>query len=61
MAKNELFQATNGARSNTRKLLILLTDGVQSRVSGAVDPTRVANELRKMGVTVSNVFHFWPQ
>ena len=57
LAKKELFQVRNGARSNTRKLLIILTDGEQSEVDGAVDPTLVANELRKMGVTVSKTFY----
>ena len=57
LAKKELFQVRNGARANTRKLLIILTDGEQSKVRGAVNPTVVANELRKMGVTVSKSFY----
>ena len=50
----------NGARANTRKLLILLTDGVQTKQRGYVDPTLRANELRKMGVTVSKGISFLP-
>merc|ERR1712136_354052 len=54
-AKEELFQVRNGGRSNTKKLLILLTDGVQTKSRGYVDPTVRANQLRSMGVTVMAV------
>ena len=54
MAKKELFQVSNGGRTNTRKLVILLTDGVQTNQRGSENPAAVANELRAMGITVSD-------
>ncbi len=50
LARDELLQSKNGARVNVPKLLVLLTDGTQTRTADAVDPAIVAAELRQLGV-----------
>jgi len=52
LAEKELFTEANGARSTTRKILIVLTDGVQTKSWGYEDPALVADDLRRMGITV---------
>lgn len=49
-AKSEMFTQKNGARTGVAKLLILLTDGAQTKRPGYVDPAIPAEELRKTGI-----------
>ena len=50
MAKTEMFTAENGGRPNVPKLIIVLTDGSQTKDADAVDPGDIAEELRKSGI-----------
>ena len=50
MAKSDMFSAENGGRTNVPKLIILLTDGSQTKDADAVDPGMIAGELRKAGI-----------
>ena len=50
MAKSEMFTAENGGRPNVPKLIILLTDGSQTKHDDAVNPGDIAKELRKSGI-----------
>ena len=50
MAKSEMFTAENGGRPNVPKLIILLTDGSQTKDADAVDPGGIAEELRQSGI-----------
>ncbi len=47
LAKNQLMSE---ARTDQPKLLILLTDGVQTSGSDSVDPAAIAREIRNMGI-----------
>ena len=51
LAQAELFAVENGARVNTPKILVLLTDGSQTDADGAEAPAKIADELRSIGVT----------
>ena len=48
MAKEELFKES----SAKKKLLILLTDGRQTETGGYEEPSKIAEELRKDGITI---------
>lgn len=50
MAKSDMFTRENGGRAGVPKLIILLTDGSQTKDADATDPGRIAEELRKMGI-----------
>lgn len=52
VAKDELFSKSNGARERVAKILIILTDGAQTRDSDAVDPWTIAETIRNSGVSV---------
>ena len=55
LAKMELFAEENGGRATTPNILILLTDGKQTKgtvKSPADDPAKITEELRKAGVIV---------
>ena len=52
LAHKKLFSVANGARLSTRKILILLTDGTQTKMAGAEDPDQIARQLRKSNITV---------
>jgi Mg-chelatase subunit ChlD len=52
LAQKELFSLVNGARPGVPKLLILLTDGSQTRDADAEEPGDIAEEIRKSGVKV---------
>ena len=54
MTQQEMFTAANGGRSEVKKIIIILTDGVQTRkdVTDLEEPSSVAKELRNMGYTV---------
>ena len=45
-----IFQSENGGRPNVPDILILLTDGTQSKVQGAEDPATIAEEIRQSGI-----------
>lgn len=49
-AQNDMFQARNGARGNTPKILILLTDGSQTQ--GGENPADISKTLRQTGIHV---------
>lgn len=48
--QSEMFTIANGGRPGAGKVLILLTDGSQTKDAGAEDPATVARELRQEGV-----------
>ena len=48
--QEEMFTIANGGRPGAGKLLILLTDGSQTKDAGAEDPAVVAEELRREGI-----------
>ena len=50
--QNEMFNENNGARPGVTKLVILLTDGSQTKDTGAEDPAAIAEELRNSGIVV---------
>ena len=50
--QKELFTSENGGRPGVTKILILLTDGSQTKELGAEDPGDIANELRADGVVI---------
>ena len=50
-AQREFFTTANGGRQNIPKIIILLTDGEQTKGNGAEDPSVVAEEIRKMGIS----------
>ena len=52
LAQKELFAPENGGRSKLKKVLILLTDGTQTKRNGAENPEDITEELRKSGITV---------
>ncbi len=52
VAKEQLFTRVNGSRARMAKILIVLTDGFQTKDSDAVDPGTIAKTLRDSGVTV---------
>ena len=52
LAQNELFAVQNGGRPDVKKLLILLTDGTQTKAEGAEDPGDIAEELVEMGLSI---------
>ena len=41
-----------GAREDVRKILVILTDGSQTKFSNWEEPSKITNELRKDGVSV---------
>merc|ERR1712013_519774 len=51
-AQREMFTKENGARVTSPKVLILLTDGSQSRGQGAENPSDIAAQLRASGVNM---------
>ena len=50
LAQKEMFSLPNGARPGIPKILILLTDGTQTKDADTEDPSVIANEIRKKGV-----------
>lgn len=50
VARDEMFTAANGARVGVSKILVIMTDGEQS--GGYSDPKPIADQFRKMGITV---------
>ena len=48
--QSEMYTIANGGRPGVGKLLILLTDGSQTKDAGAEDPAVVAAELRREGI-----------
>ena len=52
LTQKEMFSIANGGRPGVPKVLILLTDGTQTKDAGAEDPGVVADELRKDGINI---------
>ena len=50
LASKDLFKSENGGRSGVPKLIILLTDGSQTRDADALDPGVLAKKLRANGI-----------
>ena len=50
LTQKELFAPANGGRADVRDVLIMLTDGTQTKSAGAEDPGDVMAEIRKTGV-----------
>ena len=46
LAQKELFAVENGGRSEIQDILVLLTDGTQTRAKHAEDPCDVMDEIR---------------
>lgn len=51
-AMDRMFLRTNGARFGVPKVLILITDGTQSKENGMEDPVSVSEEVRKLGISL---------
>ena len=52
LAQKELFASENGGRPELPQVLILLTDGTQTKSRNAEDPGEIADEIRKAGISV---------
>ena len=52
LTQKEMFTAANGGREGVNKIVIVLTDGSQTKDNDSEDPGQVAKELRNMGYTV---------
>ena len=52
LTQKELFSEANGDRPDVRNVLILLTDGTQTKSKGAEDPGDVMEEIRKNDVEI---------
>ena len=52
LAQREMFNHSNGGRPGVPRVLILLTDGSQTKDSDAEDPAVVAEELRNQSVII---------
>ena len=50
LAQKELFAPENGGRPNLPEILILLTDGTQTRKGNYEDPSIITDEIRKSGI-----------
>ena len=55
MTQKDMFTIANGARPGVNKVLIVLTDGSQTKDAGAEDPGDVAKELRDSGIRVISI------
>lgn len=51
LTQKEMFTYVNGGRMGIRKMLILLTDGSQTKTPYSEDPALIADELRQEGIT----------
>ena len=52
LSQKRMFAAGNGGRKDVPKVLILLTDGSQTKSRRAEDPSLIAEELRRSGITL---------
>ena len=52
LPQKELFAPENGGRPELQQVLILLTDGTQTKSENAEHPGDIAEEIRKSGITV---------
>lgn len=51
-AQKEMFTVQNGARNGLAKVLVLLTDGSQTKRHDSEDPAMIAEELRNEGIAL---------
>ena len=51
----DMFTEENGGKTGRHKILILLTDGTQTKDAGAEHPGDVAGELRNAGINILSV------
>lgn len=52
LAQQEMFERRNGYRDDMNKILVLFTDGEQTKRRGSEDPAMVAEELRRNGINL---------
>jgi len=52
LAQREMFERRNGARDDMNRILVLFTDGEQTKRSSAEDPAMIAEEMRQNGVNL---------
>ena len=52
LTQKELFESKNGARPGVPKILVILTDGSQTKDNDAVDPATIAKEIAASGIMV---------
>ena len=50
--QKNMFSMKNGARPGVTKIVILLTDGSQTKDAGAEDPAAIADEIRNNGIVL---------
>ena len=55
VVNEDLFNESSGARKDVTKMLILLTDGSQTKGSDAVDPGKIAKVLRQRDIHIVSV------
>ena len=55
VVNEDMFSESNGARRDVTKMLILLTDGSQTKDADAVDPGKLAKLLRQRGIHILSV------
>ena len=47
LAQKEFYSPENGGRSGVKRMLVLLTDGTQTKSRRAEDPVVIAEEIRR--------------
>ena len=52
LADTDLFTESNGGRPGVAKLIVLLTDGTQTKEAGYENPAHIAERLRKEGINI---------
>ena len=52
LAYNDMFNAANGMRPNVPKILVLLTDGEQTRRHDSISPSEAVKPFHKAGIKV---------
>lgn len=55
VVNEDLFNESNGARKDVTKMLILLTDGSQTKGVDVVDPGKIAKVLRQRDIHIVSV------
>ena len=52
LVQKELFNEKHGGRPGIPKILVILTDGSQTKDADAEDPVKIANEISASGIIV---------